>query len=414
MRTILPALLVLILAPVIWTACHGTEPGEGVGGEGATAERDGRLRIALFNVRELTLERLRDVGEDGAGRDPQLQAAAAILRRVRPDILVLQEIDHENASTELGADDGGGDLGVSARRFVDAYLARDTNPLTYDHVFAAPVNTGVPTGLDLDRNGKVANEDDRGTQAWGGDSFGWGVYPGQYGMAVLSNLPILTAEARTFQRFLWRDLPANHLPEEFFGPEASARLRLSSKSHWDLPLELGGKRLHLLVAHPTPPVFDGPEDRNGRRNFDEIAFWIRYIEDDPNLVDDAGVSGGLGPDERFVVVGDLNADPVRGDALEGDGRAIEALLSLRRVTDTGDRLTARGSLAGREPGPPGHLERSTAVFFDGMRLDYLLPSTGIEVLDGGVFWPAPEDDPEGAAWAEEASDHRLVWLDLAL
>jgi len=44
-------------------------------------------------------------------------------------------------------------------------------------------------------------------------------------------------------------------------------LRLSSKSHWDVPIDipLGAgltKRVHMLLHHPTPPAFDGPEGRN--------------------------------------------------------------------------------------------------------------------------------------------------------
>ena len=35
--------------------------------------------------------------------------------------------------------------------------------------------------------------------------------------------------------------------------------------------------MHLLVAHPTPPTFDGAEDRNGTRNHDEIRFWADYV-----------------------------------------------------------------------------------------------------------------------------------------
>ena len=33
--------------------------------------------------------------------------------------------------------------------------------------------------------------------------------------------------------------------------------RLSSKSHWDVPVEaLAAKRSTLLCSHPTPPTFD--------------------------------------------------------------------------------------------------------------------------------------------------------------
>jgi hypothetical protein len=30
---------------------------------------------------------------------------------------------------------------------------------------------------------------------------------------------------------------------------------------------------------------------------------------------------------------------------------------------------------------------------------------------GGVYWPDAVSDPEGAALAKIASDHRMIWLD---
>ena len=75
---------------------------------------------------------------------------------------------------------------------------------------------------------------------------------------------------------------------------------------------------------------------------------------------------------------------------------------------------SRGALGGRPEGPPGYLERATSGFRGGMRIDYVLPSVDLELVGGGVFWPSPEEDPEGHALAEAASDHRLVWVDLRL
>lgn len=405
MRTILPPLLAVLAISSTWLACRVPEAFDDPTSQDEPAPRN-RLRVGLFNIRELSAEKLADVGPDGAGRDPQVQAAAAVIRRVRPDVLVLQEIDRAPGYGEGGVDG-------NARRFVSAYLDRGADPLSYRYLFDAAVNTGLLSGLDLDRDGVVAGEEDLGTPAWGGDSFGWGVYPGQYAMAVLSNVPLDRDAVRTFQRFRWSDLPGNHLPAEFFGEVAGA-LRLSSKAHWDLPVHLGDERLHLLISHPTPPVFDGPEDRNGRRNFDEIAFWARYLDGDPALVDDRGGTGGLPPGEPFVVVGDLNADPVRGEVVAGAGRSIDTLLQHPGIQDSGTWLTSRGALAARQPGPPEYAERATAVFNGGMRLDYLLPAAGIGIVGGGVFWPDPGEDPEGSAWAAAASDHRMVWIDLEL
>ena len=237
-------------------------------------------------------------------------------------------------------------------------------------------------------------------------------------MALLSRFPVLAAEARTFQRFLWRDLPGNHLPVGFYGPEIAGALRLSSKSHWDVPVELpGGHMLHFWISHPTPPGFDGDEDRNGRRNFDEVKFWVEYLADQPALVDDAGDVGGYRADAPFVIAGDLNASSQESTSIYDGTTAIGQLLAQTGIEDTGPYLVSRGALEaqpGAAAGPPAFPERATAVFRGGVRVDYLLPSRGIAVRAGGVFWPSSEEDPDGHRLAETASDHRLVWLDLEL
>lgn len=399
-RRSMAALVAVALAAGCGSAPPASRPG-------AATEGGERLRIALFNIRELRAAKIDDVDAAGAGRDPQLRAAAGIIQRIRPDVLVVQEIDLFQA-------EGGTALDRHARRFAEAYLATGDDPIDFPFIFAAPSNTGLLTGLDLDRDGHVATDADRGERAHGNDSFGYGTYPGEYAMAVLSRLPLATDEARTFQRFLWRDLPGNHIPEGLYTPAALEILRLSSKSHWDLPLAVGGRRLHLLISHPTPTGFDGEEDRNGRRNFDELKLWAAYLDGGEALVDDRGRRGGLAADAPFVLLGDLNARPDEERSIYDGRTAIAQLLEHPRVRDSGPVVTSRGALGGRVAGPPGHPERATAEFRGGIRIDYVLPSTDLELLDGGVFWPAPDEDPDGHARAGAASDHRLVWIDLAL
>ena len=206
------------------------------------------------------------------------------------------------------------------------------------------------------------------------------------------------ARARTFRNFLWRDMPGALLPPREIGPdgagvgawysdEALRVLRLSSKSHWDVPVLLAcGATLHVLASHPTPPVFDGPEDRNGRRNHDEIRFWVDYISGagaSSYIVDDAGIRGGLRGSAHFVVLGDLNADPEKGD---GRREAIRALLAHPRVNGVepvahGERAT----IASRPDGSP--LRRpigpsDTALF--GLRADFALPSASLTTLRSGI------------------------------
>jgi hypothetical protein len=216
-------------------------------------------------------------------------------------------------------------------------------------------------------------------------------------MALLSRHPIDTAAVRSFRLFLWKDLPGAHLPEGWYSDAILARFRLSSKSHWDVPVLVGDDTLHLLASHPTPPVFDGDEDRNGRRNFDEVGFWVRYLDGSPAIRDDRGAAGGLPNARAFVILGDLNA-PLEGAESSYDGVvAIGQLLGDPRVQD-----------------PPQLTGRPTASFRGGTRVDYALPRAGLRVLDGGVVWPDSTADAAGAALAALASDHRMVWVDLAL
>jgi endonuclease/exonuclease/phosphatase family metal-dependent hydrolase len=361
------------------------------------------VRIAVFNVRELSTEKLHEVDDAGVGQNEQLLAAARIVQRVRPEVLVLQEIDHDYESVQQG-------LELNAGRFLTAYLGRGEAPIDYPFLFVEPCNTGILSGIDLDGDGVVAGAEHLNTRTFGGDCYGWGTYPGQYSMALFSQVPIVAEKARTFRKFLWKDLPGHHLPTDFYSAEAVEVLRLSSKSHWDVPVRVEERTLRLWISHPTPSGFDGDEDRNGRRNFDEIKFWVSYLEDEPALYDDRGAGGGYRAEHPFVILGDLNADPDQAFSLYDGMRPIEQLLRHPRIQDP--TPSSRGAAATSASSEASHPERHTAVFRDGLRVDYVLPSAGLEVLDSGVFWPAAEEDPEGHELADRASDHRMVWVDV--
>jgi hypothetical protein len=339
----------------------------------------------------------------------QARNVAEVIQRARPDVLLINEFDFDPAAADL---------------FRENFLEVSQNgaaPITYPYAFIAPSNTGVPSGKDLDNNGAIGG---------GNDAFGFGAFPGQFGMVVYSRHPIDTGAVRTFQRFLWKDMPGNRIPTPFYSPDEVDILRLSSKSHWDVPIRIGGETVHFLVSHPTPPVFDGAEDRNGRRNADEIRFWADYVSPSRGgyVYDDAGGRGGLRPGERFVIAGDQNSDPLDGDSIPG---AIQQLLD-HPLVNSGNAPTSAGAVeAAALQGGANATHRSdprfdTADFADGapgnLRADYVLPRRDMKIDDGAVFWPVRDDplfrltgvfDP---VWAPvngfPTSDHRLVWVDV--
>jgi endonuclease/exonuclease/phosphatase family metal-dependent hydrolase len=390
----------LLLAGCVRVAVHG-DPDAWAEGMGMGPN----LRVATYNTSlyddaEGGLVARLEAGDAGAAR------IAAVLQRVRPDVVLLNEFDYD--AGHRAAD-------LFQQRYVEIPQPGGGAPLHYPYRYLAQVNTGVPSGLDISGDGQVGSQG----RARGDDAWGYGLHPGQYGMLVLSRHPIDVAAVRTFALLKWHALPGAARPvdpatDKPFHPEAIWRqLRLSSKSHWDVPIRTPLGVVHLLAAHPTPPVFDGPEDRNGARNFDEIGLWARYLSDTraPWLCDDQGRCGGLPGDAHFIIAGDLNADPVDGAGRPG---AIAQLLAHPRIDATfvpkslgaperaGERaLPRRGDVAAHT----GDFGRSAGT----LRLDYLLPSRTLRVADGGVFWP-PRASAEAAI--ADGSDHYLVWVDL--
>jgi Endonuclease/Exonuclease/phosphatase family len=313
-----------------------------------------------------------------------------------------------------------------ARNFL-AVSQNGAQPAHYPHWFIAPSNTGIPTGFDLNNDGSVVTTP--GSRGYGDDSVGFGAFPGQFGMVVYSKYPI-EDDVRTFQLFKWRHMPGNRIPRPFYSHEEVDILRLSSKSHWDVPIEIEGATVHFLVSHPTPPVFDGPEDRNGRRNADEIRLWADYISPHRSgyIYDDEDERGGLESDAEFVIAGDQNADPVDGDSIPG---AIQQLLDLPLVNsssapESAGAVEAAALQGGANENHRGDPRFDTADFADGapgnLRVDYVLPRKSLQIADSGVFWPLRSDPlfrltgefdfaNWGAVGGFPTSDHRAVWVE---
>lgn len=394
MKTLVALILWLAVAAPAWAADPWTE-----------REPD-TVRIASFNAGLVRRGAGLLVREMAKG-SPQIDTVAEIVLRVRPDILVLQKFDRDPAHRALT------DFAERLRAGIAGLQGLD-----YPFLYQGPVNTGVPSGHDLDGDGRI-----RGPR----DAFGYGRFPGQYGMAVLSRFPIDYDRLRNFQRFLWSEMPKAGRPLNPDGTPVHSdpvwhALRLSSASHWDVPVILpGGAVLHILAAHPTPPVFDGPEDFNGHRNSDEIRLLMGLVDGAEWPVDDRGTAGGLDPGDRFVIAADLNADPHDGEARRD---AIAALLADPRLQDPhpaspgGAEAAQTGGANATHKGPP---DQDTADWRDGperpgnLRVDYVLPSADLTVTGAGIFWPEaahPLARLIAGGRRPASSDHRLVWVDI--
>lgn len=339
----------------------------------------------------------------------QSQNIARVIQRNNADVLLLNEFDYDAK-------------GEALKRFQENYLEVGQSgeaPVYYPYAFIASSNTGIASGFDLDNNGAVVTTP--GATGYGEDALGFGTFPGQYAFVVLSKHPIDIANIRTFQKFLWKDMPGALLPDDpdiagtgdWYSPAELNVYRLSSKNHADVPVLVNGTPVHILASHPTPPVFDAPGaglpwkagvDHNGRRNSDEIRFWSDYVTPASSayIYDDTETSaapgGGLAPNSRFVLVGDQNADQDEGDSTP------PAILSvINNVLFNGAFVPGGGA---------GPQSDDTAGFSGGVRVDYALPSIfGFDAPTGGVFWPGAGDPMSGAI---TASDHHLVFVNLTL
>jgi len=398
-----------------------------------------------------------------ANRILQARNVAEVLQRINADVLLVNEFDFDTAGSAgaSGTPMPPGSSSQSAALFQSNFLSSAkgnairgfTQPLTYGHRYTPNTNTGIASGFDLNNNGAAVTTP--GAPGFGDDAWGFGNFGGQFGFTVYSKYEIVGV--RSFQNFKWKDMSGNLLTNDptankltdFYSPEEVAQLRLSSKNHVDVTVRINGQDVHFLSAHPTPPTFDGAEDRNGKRNHDEIRLWADYVAGGAQasyLYDDQGGSGGLKAGAKFVIAGDYNADPLDGDSFKGlvagvQYNAIGQLLD-NPLVNTSLTPSAPGGLDAKDhPSNNGsanlsHLgdpTQDTADFSDfapgNLRVDYVLPSANLTMSGAGIFWPADPDRNAPNTTGElydlvgnfrdqnlyanfPSSDHKAVWVDV--
>ena len=329
-------------------------------------------------------------------------AAAGLIAQRDPDVLLLTGFDWDLDGRALTA-------------FAGLLAGQGAE---YPYQYAPRPNAGVASEFDLDRNGVLGEAR---------DSLGYGGFSGQGAMALLSRLPLLPEQARDFTALLWRDAPGAAPPEGYFSDDILAVLPLASVGLWELPLQLpGGGTARVLAFYATTPLFDGEEDRNGKRNRDEMRFWIEYLKGagqsaagqnaagqnaagpgveqqgtlpragaaqdsvaaDGSAQENVGQSGARqgGAGVPFVLMGDSNVDARRGAGYRSVMAELLRDPALQDVVPVG--ALGRATVDWGKSGP--------------MRVDYVLPSAGWRVPGSGVDWAEGDD-----------SRHGLVWVDLA-
>lgn len=287
-------------------------------------------------------------------RDLLKNEADADLQQIvahKPDVVALQNVDFDHDQIAVG-------------------LIQDRlRALGHDmpNAFTARPNTGIDSGFDLDKNGRLSEPR---------DMLGYGRFSGQGGMVVLSKFPVLVDQSKDLSGVLWRDQMDAGLPDGgYFSAQLLEVLPLHSVAAWDLSLQTPKGVLRILTSHASTPVFDGPEDRNGLRNAAELRFWQRYIEQ-------PDVRGA-----RFVLLGTLNNDPEGG---EGRKPPLHNLINHPNLQD---------------PKPTNQGRPETATWSSGLslRVDYVLPSRRLGV--GAAKIERPAQGTTGSA-------HYPVWVDV--
>lgn len=364
----------------------------------------------------------------------QIRNVAAIIQKNRPDVLMMAEFNN----------DGTGEDKVALEGFQKNYLSiaqslegaggeANLEPIEYPYAESYSTNTGLNSDLDLDNNGTSGQLP--------GDAWGFGFYHGQYAFALMSKYKIDTENTRTFQEFKWKDMEGAKIPtiticdgsqrmpegmacgDDWYTAEEWDVVRLSSKNHVDVPIIIPTKKgdevVHLLMSHPTPPVFD--PGKNKAQNGEEVEFWHHYVQGKEYFYDDAGNKGGLTKGAKFVLMGDQNLDPLDGDGFSEIMQAFHNDPLVNQDVMNGELYpTSYGAAEHAVDKNSTHPipNRITSTF--GLGVDYAIPSANLNVTDSGVYWSASYE--EGRKLFNDArigkygngkdvsSDHRMIWI----
>ncbi|HAS8421036.1 TPA: endonuclease/exonuclease/phosphatase family protein [Vibrio vulnificus] len=364
----------------------------------------------------------------------QIRNVAAIIQKNRPDVLLMAEYNNDGTGENKAALVGFQNNYLSVAQSIDGAGGNaNLEPIEYPYAESYSTNTGLASPFDLDNNGTAGQLP--------GDAWGFGFYHGQYAFALMSKYKIDTDNTRTFQTFKWKDMEGAQIPtiticdgsqkipdgmqcgDAWYTTEEWQEVRLSSKNHVDAPIiiptEKGDEVVHLLMSHPTPPVFD--PGKNKAQNGAEVQFWHHYIQGKAYFYDDSGKTGGLATGAKFVMMGDQNLDPLAGDGFSDIMQALHNDPLVNQNVMNGNLYpTSYGAAEHAVDSKSTHPipNRITSTF--GLAVDYVLPSANLNVVNSGVYWAASYEegrklfnDPRIGKFGngkDVSSDHRMIWI----
>lgn len=129
---------------------------------------------------------------------------------------------------------------------------------------------------------------------------------------------------------------------------------------------------------------------------------------------------GLFPDQYFVIMSDLNADPLDGDSTNNPVRLLlnHSLVNteITPASEGGIEAANRDGQANESHlGDPRFDAADFAESAPGnLRTDYVLPSKHLKIKNAGVFRPVSSDPLFSliGTFSSPGSDHHLVWVDV--
>jgi endonuclease/exonuclease/phosphatase family metal-dependent hydrolase len=372
------------------SALDGRADAAAVDGPGPDSAVQGQLRVAQYNIEFLSTIKLK-------AKDNQVAAAVKVITRHSPDIIAINEMQHDLTGV-TSPKPGGLTVGSNnARLMADLLNAANPKARPYKYTVLAMGNFGFTwPGFD-------SNQHDPYFQYLSA----FGQVQGSINTALISRYPIDTKRVQVITDLEWSKLPGNKLSElkAKAGYTVPAGFPLFGNSLVVVPVDVDGTEVQFVLLHTTPPK---GKEINNYRNYDELR-GLRL------LVEGKLPGASLGGASRFVLMGDFNADPDHGDALPGAAAQLLGLPSIALFTPTGagtygvnpERNTfSTVCVAAGGPDP---------ATGKGWQIDYLLPSKTIGApTKGGMFYPDRATSPADWTLACQASDHMLLWADLLL